>query len=231
MKEFIDYRNIELWNILSENYNIKIENSKNDEYSCFTKNSSAIIYVVPTNISRDSFMHELLHIYLKYKEFYLGSSIKNFIRKDRVLSILLSEELLEHIGNCLDHIKMFKIYTDLGFEKNEFLLDFETFKCNKEELNNLKMQFSFFGKINPNAIDFFIGKLIAMLCDPNKNNNYYDELLEFETLDSELYKIVYKLVDNAKGFDIEKNDFLNSYRDISSVFYENLKKWTIKKLN
>ena len=100
MNEFIDYRNIDIWKLLSENYNIQIEQSKNDEYSCFTLNSDATIYVDLNNISPDSFTHELLHIYLKYKEFYLGSSIKNFIRQDEILSILLSEKLLEHIGNC-----------------------------------------------------------------------------------------------------------------------------------
>ena len=231
MNELIDYRNFELWKILSSNYDIKIENSTNNEYSCFTKNSNAIIYIVPDNISADSFTHELLHVYLKYKEFYLGSSIKNFVKHDTVLSILLSDALLEHIGNCLDHLKMFKIYSDLGFDKKEFLLDFEIHKCTKTELNSLQNNFRYFGKINPNAVDFYIGKLIAMLCDPNTENNYIKELIEFKNLDIELYEIVHKLVSDTKNFDIEKNDLLNSYRDISSDFYEELNNWTTNKLN
>ena len=231
MEEFIDSRNSEIWELLSKNYKFKIENSQNEEYSCFTKNSEAIIYVVPNKISKDSFTHELLHIYLKYKEFYLGSSIKNFIRGDETLQFLLSENLLEHIGNCLDHLKMFEIYIDLGFEKKEFLYDFELFKCSKDELNRITKHFEYFGNVNPNAIDFYIGKLIAILCDPNEENDYTKELLEFKELDFELYEIVNNLVAETKKFDIEKNDFLNSYRDISSTFYHNLKNWTIIKLN
>ena len=59
---------------------------------------------------------ELLHIYLKHKEFYLGSSLKLTLQQSNILRKYLSENLLEHIGNCLDHFKMFKIYNDLGFD-------------------------------------------------------------------------------------------------------------------
>jgi hypothetical protein len=142
---------------------------------------------------------------------------------------MLSEKLLEHIGNCLDHTKTFQIYCDLGFKEEEFQIDFETFKCNKEDLNNLKMHFNLLGNNNATVIDSYIGKLISMLCDPNKNNVYFKELYEFETLDSELYKIIHKLVNDTKNFDIEKNNFLYSYRDISIDFYENLKKWSHNK--
>ena len=117
MKEFIDERNVELWNQLNEDYNIEVEPSFNNEYSCFTQNDKAVIYVDFQNISKDSFTHELLHIYLKHKEFYLGSSLKLTLQQSNILRKYLSENLLEHIGNCLDHLKMFKIYNDLGFDK------------------------------------------------------------------------------------------------------------------
>ena len=126
---------------------------------------------------------------------------------------------------------MFKKYSDMGFEKTKFITDFKIFKCSNEELENLRNHFKYFGKINPNGIDFFIGKLVAMLCDPNSENNYSRQLAEFEAQNTELYKIVYDLVENTKQFDIAKNDFLNSYRDISSEFYEKLKNWITRHLN
>jgi hypothetical protein len=230
MENFIDHRNEKIWNLLSKHYNIQIANSFNNEYGCFSKNSDAIIYVTPNNISKDSFTHELLHIYLNYKEFYLGNSIKILINQDKILSKLLSENLLEHIGNCLDHIKMFEIYINLKFDKKEFLLDYETFKCNEEDLNYLRQNFKYLGKINLYSIDFFIGKLVSILCDPNTNNNYSNELLEFRKLDLELYEIVNNLIQKTLNFDIDKKDIFNSYRDISFEFYENLKNWVTMKL-
>ncbi len=228
MKEFIDERNVELWNQLNEDYNIEVEPSFNNEYSCFTQNDKAVIYVDFQNISKDSFTHELLHIYLKHKEFYLGSSLKLTLQQSNILRKYLSENLLEHIGNCLDHLKMFKIYNDLGFDKNLFLLDFEENKCNTLELANLKANFKIKRNVNPLAIDFYIGKLIAMLCDPNEKHNYNIQLSEFKKLDVELFKIVEKLVNETKEFDIESNDLLNSYRDISTAFYSRLVKWIHK---
>ncbi|WP_415060049.1 hypothetical protein [Flavobacterium sp.] len=231
VEDFLDFRNRNLYNLLSKNYEIEIENSSNNEYSCFTRNSEATIFVVPYNKSLDSFTHELLHIYLKYKEFYLGSSIKLLIREDEILSKVISQELLEHIGNCLDHVKMFEIYTDLGFEQSGFLLDFEVYKCSESELAKLKANFHFWGKINPNAVDFFIGKLIAILCDPNKNNDYSAVLFEFKNTDSQLYNIIYKLVKRTIDFDLDSDGLLSSYRDISFDFYDELSEWFRKSLS
>ena len=80
------------------------------------------------------------------------------------------------------------------------------------------------------SIDFFIGKLVSILCDPNTNNNYSNELLEFRKLDLELYEIVNNLIQKTLNFDIDKKDIFNSYRDISFEFYENLKNWVTMKL-
>jgi len=228
MKEFIDERNIVLWNQLNEKFNIEIESSFNNEYSCFTQNEKAIIYVDYQNISKDSFTHELLHIYLKFKEFYLGSSLKLAIYQSNILTKYLSDNLLEHIRNCLDHLKMFKMYKELGFDENLFLLDYNEYKCNSFELGELKANFRIKKNINPLAIDFYIGKLIAMLCDPNENHNYITQLSEFKKLDIGLYTIVEKLVNETKEFDIETNDIFISYRDISTAFYSRLVKWIHK---
>src|SRR5690554_7181215 len=84
ISQFIDKRNSELWNSLNSKFNIRIQQSENREYSCFTKNNDAIIFVDENNICKDSFTHELLHIHLKDKEFFLGSSLKLTIAQSRI---------------------------------------------------------------------------------------------------------------------------------------------------
>ncbi len=228
MNEFIDERNKELWEKLNESYNVEIKPSSNQEYSCYTINNSAIVYVDYNNISKDSFTHELLHIYLKQKEFYLGSSIKLTLQQSNILSRILSPPLVEHIGNCLDHLKIFEIYKELGFDEKEFLLDFNVHKCTAFELANLKTNFKNKKNINPYSIDEFIGKSIAMLCDPNIGNAYSHQIAEFKKLDIELFDVVAKLVNETKEFDIESTDIFNSYKDIAQRFYTRLVKWIHK---
>ena len=65
-------------------------------------------------ICADSFTHELLHIYLRSKGVFIGARLKRKLQSSKTLSIIYSEPLLEHLGNCLDHIKMLPIYLELG---------------------------------------------------------------------------------------------------------------------
>jgi|SRR5690554_320219 len=225
ISQFIDKRNSELWNSLNSKFNIRIQQSENREYSCFTKNNDAIIFVDENNICKDSFTHELLHIHLKDKEFFLGSSLKLTIAQSRILSRMFSEALIEHIGNCLDHLKMFEIYKDLGFTQEKFLLDFYDYKCTEFEINDLNRNYKIGNKINTNAVDFYIGKLVAILCDPNIENDYQKPLTIFKKLDTKLYSIVEKLIEDTKEYNLNNEDIFVSYRDISNDFYSNLVTW------
>jgi hypothetical protein len=225
ISQFIDERNSELWNSLNSKFNIRIQQSENREYSCFTQNNDAIIFVDENNICKDSFTHELLHIHLKDKEFFLGSSLKLTIAQNRILSRMFSEALIEHIGNCLDHLKMFEIYKDLGFTQQKFLLDFYDYKCTEFEINDLNRNYKIGNKINTNAVDFYIGKLVAILCDPNIENDYQKPLTIFKKLDTKLYSIVEKLIEDTKEYNLNNEDIFVSYRDISNDFYSNLVTW------
>jgi hypothetical protein len=228
MNEFIDHRNSDLWNMLNDKFEITIEKSLNQEYSCYTINNTAIIRVDYNNVSVDSFTHELLHIYLKNKEFYLGASIKLTLKQSKILQRLLTDDLLEHIGNSLDHLKMFEIYKSMDCRKEEFLLDYNMYKFSEQDSVVLKKQYRLRNKINPVCVDFYIGKLIALLCDPNDSNDYTEALKEFEKQDPDLYKTVNNLVEETRNYDIDSNDIFNSYRDIANNFYSRLIKWINK---
>ena len=83
----IDNRNSELFKELSKNYEIEVELVHHtNEYGCYSINNSSTIYVPESNICADSFTHELLHIYLRSKEIYIGSRIKRIIQPSIALS-------------------------------------------------------------------------------------------------------------------------------------------------
>jgi hypothetical protein len=127
-----------LWETLNNSFDIKIEPSHNNEYSCFNINNNSTIYVVADDLCAASFTHELLHLYLRLKKVYIGAGFINMVKGSHILTKIFSEPLLNHIGNCLDHIKMFQIYDDLGYEADKFILDFNEFKCKPTELAYLK---------------------------------------------------------------------------------------------
>ena len=110
MKELLDHRNQNLWNEISKDYNISFEDSLSKEYGCFAQNKNVIFYIDKDNLSKSSFTHEMLHVYLRCKDCFISGGLNNTIRQNSILSSMFSQELLEHMGNCLDHIKMLPIY-------------------------------------------------------------------------------------------------------------------------
>lgn len=224
-KYLIDNRNSDLWLSLNQSFNISVEFSADEIYSCYTKSGCAIIYVDRNNLNPESFTHELLHLYLDQKDFYLGSSINNLIVNDQELNKVFSQNVIFHLTNCLDHVKMFSIYKDMGYDENKFLLDYNTHKMTNDELNNIKSYYKYENRILCAAADLYIGKLFAMLCDVNDNFNYRYELSELEKLDNILYNCIYNIVQEVKDFDIDKSSMFNSYIDLSFKFYESVNEW------
>ncbi|OAQ38188.1 hypothetical protein A5893_15430 [Pedobacter psychrophilus] len=151
------------------------------------------------------------------------------IKDSKILKRIFSDKLLEHINNCLDHIKMFPIYMEMGFEEEKFLLDFYEDKCTSKEISNLKNLYKIGRRFNSQAVDFYIGKFFAIKADPNKNFNYENCLKTLNQLDSKLFSILTDFVCEWQEFNIELKDPMCSYRDIVNKFYENLKAWMTKK--
>ena len=223
--QLIDIRNSALWESLNSTHLITLQPSANHEYGCYTEGNTAIVYVDFGNICKDSFTHELLHILLKQKQFYLSASLQLTMNGSKILKRILSPELYEHIGNCLEHVKMFDIYVDLGFEPQKFLYDFDDYKCKEDELSQIRKYYKPHNRLNVNSVDFYIGKLVAMLCDPNENHDYSKPLRIFKSLDNNLYKAVEELIDDTKRYNLDTEDVLVSYRDISNAFYSKVVQW------
>jgi len=77
-------------------------------------------------------------VYKHLKKIFNSTAFKNTVKSSKTLKNLLSEPLLEHIGNCLDHIKMFEKYSEMGFDPAKFILDYDKHKCSAHELAELK---------------------------------------------------------------------------------------------
>ncbi|MFD2871980.1 hypothetical protein ACFS5N_05840 [Mucilaginibacter ximonensis] len=226
LNQLIDDRNRPLWNTLNQHFKIDIQSSVNNEYHCYSINDTATIYVVPYDLSADSFTHELLHVYLRYRRVFMGAAFTNTVNSSTTLKRLLNVRLVEHVGNCLDHIKMHEQYEVMGFDPAKFILDFTLHKCSSSELRDLRKYYKQNGMYNSQAISLYFGKFFAMCADFNPAFDYEKCFEALDKLDPQLFAILDQLVSDWEGFDIEDDDILRSdYHTMLTNFYESMKRW------
>lgn len=222
---------MELWNSLKSVLDIEIRKEKRPDYLAFSKNGKTIISVPFDNIDPASFTHELILIYLRTKDFFISGGLALSIKESEKLSRIFSDDLIDHIVNCLDHIKMLPEFLILGFNEKDFLSDYSVNKLTDEEIFKIKKHYTttiLFKKIyNASAIDFFIGKYFAANTCPNKSYDYQSQLKKIEKIDPELFQILETFLANWKNFDYNDTDPINgSYHILLFGFIENLEKWT-----
>lgn len=232
-EDLIDNRNIEIWNLLNNVFEIKVVREVRNNYSVYSKDTKSTIYVPIDNINSSSFTHELLHIYLRSKQIFIGAGLTMNVKGSIILSRFMSDNLLEHIGNCLDHIKMLPLYLDLGYENSDFISDFTTDKLPDIEILNIKRDYcstiNFKKYYSKSAIDYFIGKFFAAVACSNENFNYKKQLTKLKKIDSELFNILDTFVIKWHNFDLDDDSPLNSYHTILFFFVSNLENWARKK--
>lgn len=226
LKQLADERNEALWDTLNKHFQIDFAPSANNEYRVYSINDSATFYVPANNLCADSFTHELLHVYLRYKKVFIGEAFINTISCSAILKNLLNDRLLEHVGNCLDHIKMFEKYDQMGFRPEKFILDYHQHKCKPSDLADLKRYYKQNGSYNREAINLYIGKFLAMCADFNESFDYETCFEALDKLDPTLFTILDQLVSDWENLDIESDDILeSSYYPLLNTFYEGMKRW------
>ena len=226
----IDNRNENLWNELNLEHSITVELTEEPHYAIYSNNNESIIYVTKNNLDIGSFTHELLHIYISLKEIYFGPGFERFVRESPEISGIVSSDLTEHFGNCMSHILMLPIFIELGFDKKQFISDYEVNKCTKKEIQELKDNFKVRGVYNAEAIDFYIAKYIAIKADPKRHINYPKSLSELKKLDTGLYNILEKCISSVKSMPLTKENPLDEdYNSICSELCESLCEWTKNK--
>ncbi len=171
----------------------------------------------------------MLHMYLRMNDCFIGAGLRNTVKQSRILTSILTPELLEHMGNCFDHIKMLPMFLDMGFDRNRFILDYDTKKCTTEDLKFLKINYQIDKKVNPKAVDFFVGKVLAIKADPNDSFDYSKELISLSKIDPLLFQILDSMIEDWKKIKVVNRDIMeDSYHTILIYFYNEMKRWLSK---
>jgi len=231
----IDSRNFELWDFLSNTQEIEICTENRPDYLSFSKDNKTIIYVPHNNLVPAFFTHELLHIYLRTKEVFISGALTRLTRHNTRLSQIFSCDLIDHIGNYLDHIKMLPMFLKLGYDEKDFISDYSINKLTNDDIviiqKNFKRKIIFKTVYNAIIIESFIAKYFAANSCPNKSFDYQTRLNDLEKIDPDLFQILDSFLNDWKNFDYNDIDpITGGYRMLAFNFVENLKKWTDGKI-
>jgi len=185
----------------------------------------ATIYLPENSKTEESLTHELLHLYIETKENIVCALIVGLIRENDKLKQIFSDKLIEHITNCIEHVKMLPIFIHMGYDKSNFLADSSVNKCEIKHAKRIKSIYKFFGRYNKKAIDSFIGNFFAMKADASEfdYSRQLDILLE---TDKELYEILEIFWTKWLAFSIEIDDSHDYWLDdFAGDFIDSFKEW------
>lgn len=221
----LDSRNKGLWNDLNNYFEIDVYQHDTPFAEVFSKNKKIQIYV-NKDIDSASFTHELLHLWIEQKEIHIGSTFKLVVAENKKLKRVFSDNLLIHIGNTCEHVKMYPKFISLGFNSNEFLYDNDTHKCSESEILAIEKNYKFLWTYRAKAIDTFIGKFFAINADQNIAFDYSDCQKRLGKLDMELFKLLSNFWKQWLDYDLDKEDGVYvSYHQIAFNFFDNFERW------
>ncbi len=196
ISKLVDDRNRMLWEAINSAYVVDLAPSGSLEYRCYSQGNNATIFVATENLCSDSFTHELLHLSIYLKRVFIGTKLTLKISTSKILSKILDADLLEHIGNCLNHIKMLPIYLDMGYNREKFLFDYNEDKCTNEEIRMIQQAYKKGSFYNTLAVRLFIGKFMAVMADPNEAFNYDPCLMKLKSVDATLFHLLQEFVED-----------------------------------
>lgn len=234
LSKVIDQRNKKLWEAVSNQRSISLVEWSGDHYGVYTIGDSSTIYITKGVYNPPSFAHELLHIVLMHEGVLIGNSLIACVRELPDLRKILSEPLLEHIGNCLEHVKMLPMFLELGYKSSEFISDYHANKIPEPELQRIERLFSFkrfFIRTchNSGIVDLYIGKYFAIKACPNTGFDYAPSLRRLKAVDEDLFEVLDSFMTGWLKFDYMDKSRPGGYNQLLCDFIDNLTNWTFGK--
>jgi len=133
-----DY-NSEYWDSVLEKYpNLKIEETASEVSGAWSNATDARITINVRSNFDSTLTHEMLHLYLDYLKIR-----PSFVLTQKSYDYFWIREIFERSelddsGNLMSHVKMFPIFTELGFEEELFIENFNTTEVSKKVVRELK---------------------------------------------------------------------------------------------
>jgi hypothetical protein len=225
----LDETNQKFLSQLQKIYEIEFEEKNIEHCEVFTINKKSIIFYNPKIIDNDSIAHELLHIWLNIYNYCSPNILYLLSQENKKLKNIFIKYLTDYIGNCMDHLKMYPKYIEMGYDPNKFVTLGLKEKSNLDALKSIKIK-NIFNFYNPKSIEIYIGNLISIYAD-HYCNDYQEHLHLLEKKEPALFKIITEFWKSWINFDIENIDpIYNSDIEILNTFYYNMENWSKNKM-
>jgi hypothetical protein len=187
----------------------------------------ATISLPKSNTTEECVSHELLHLFLETKDLFVCTLIQGLIQDNKCLKEIISEKLVNHMTNCIHHIKMLPYFENMGYKKENFIADYSKNKCEIKAVKQLRKEFKQFGIYNRKALDLYIGSYFAIKADPNEID-YSKQLKILLKTDEILFKILNTFWNKWNCFDVT-NDHDYWLDDFAGDFIDSLREWILKR--
>lgn len=202
-KEFLDYRNKDLWIFLSSKYEIGV----NDDYRFYKldylDDLNPVYILTDKFYNKSLFTHELLHLELRSLEFDASKSLpKSFLLMSNEVERIRSQISYNLVNNA-EHIIFIDRYLELGFALQDFVADYHT--SNYPE--SFFEQFNFL-KYNPQLENlyslFFLSSYVTMFSESKYQLNRQNEMSKLFEVNSDLYykcESIGSLIENLNPYE------------------------------
>ncbi len=208
----IDHRNEQLWKDLISKYTISVNDGYNFYKLDFIENDKAVCILVDKNYTISLFTHELLHLELRSYNINSLLGFNDVLLPNGQLSNSLRGQCVGSICNNIEHILFFDDFIELGFNANQFVMDYDSSNYPEtvfKTISQLKNDSDELYQI------FFFSTQITMLAEKYYGLQRNNVLLRLKKTDKRLYEkgisIYHEILDFNIYTDVDNNnqDYLN----------------------
>lgn len=222
VEEQLDEQNKQLLTEIRNKMSVKFEIFNKPYFENFSINDNVTVYVNPKIFKNSSVAHELLHAWFRGLGLMGSNMIYLSARGNPKFSLVFDKRLCDHIGNCMDHYKIYPKFLEMGYASEDFLSS-KGMQCDISSIRKLRVQSN--GVYSTKHLNNYIGYLISIYAD-HLRNDYSQHLAQMQNIDPELFNIVTELWQVWKNIDITNPDPITRM-DFEAIndFIMNMENW------
>ena len=119
----------------------------------------------------------------------------------------------------------------MGFDRTQFLLDYDTPKCTAEEISLIRIFLHSDSTLQKTAAGCFVGKFFGIKACPNDKIDYSNVLDDLNAIDTHLFQILDHFWEKGLAYDINNYHIRNyNYWTLCDELCSSLEEWARKQI-
>lgn len=225
-----DKRNEWVWHRLNSKYNCHLISSRLHHIVYYFDDNKLYISI-PKDCKIESLTHELIRIYLRSQGITITECLIQLFYEEALLDWTFSENTFVSIGYTLEDYKIWPLFLESGFNRDEFVTSYGMGVLSEFHKNRILLGFNN-PRPSPHSVELYIFKFFSIKWGSLYNDGSADFYKQLRTLNADLYEILDRFYNEWLCFDVDRFDpDVYSYTFFSKKFIHELGIWTIKLLH